>query len=890
LKRRHWLAAIPFGLAAVLLLLWLARAFLVAQYARTYFRNHGINAAVEIGALDFSGVSGRFVLGAADAPDLSAENIELKFDPLQWKPVVVEVRLIHPLVRARVSSDGKMTFGSLQGWIDSLSRQQGKSEFVSDDLAVSMTGLRALLATPAGNLEVDGDVRLARSVPVTAALRLPPVTLAWKGVNAALRAASLEYRGDKAEIRFSGDMNYAGQAAHGVDAVLDLSGLHWSGSSISASTAHLLAGALAAGPVSELKLDLAARNLQVTGADISTDLTVTASGSTHTDLAVPRDAALTKALAANLARLELDFTAHVEKHGKSVQARFSTPLAVKGAHGAHLLLSALTASGSPDSLNAAFQVDLGGSGLPAVKASVANLVWNGNGLTANGALNARFSYAMLHDAALSANGVFSWQSGRYAFSPRACGHVRFTALRPGASDLARNIDGSICPAGGRPLIEGEGAHWKFSGAARDTSIFLPLANAQADRVSGLLAFEGEGGDFHGEVGGLAGQMSDKTAPARFKPVLGSGSVSLANGVWRGQFAVSRENTGPLGEVTFQDVMATSLGSAHIAAPHLTFAPGKFAPEDLSVLLAALRRADGTANFQGDVSWTRNTLTSRGTLDISSLDFLTPLGTAHAVKTRIDFTSLLPPRTAENQEITISRVDWTLPFSGVDLRFSFDPALVKVDALSSGWAEGKASLDAFTVNPAQPGRMSGAAHFQSITLGSLIAASNLGNKIKLSGKISGRIPFTIGPDGLRIASGRIASDGPGRLSVDRSLWMQGEAAISSNAVQDFAYQALENLAFDSMGADLNSTAGGRLQVVFHIKGRSDPPKPQTANVAITDILNGTALYKPVPLPSGTPIDLTLDTSLNFDELLKSYAEAWSKSLSPEGHPDAAGAKP
>jgi hypothetical protein len=51
----------------------------------------------------------------------------------------------------------------------------------------------------------------------------------------------------------------------------------------------------------------------------------------------------------------------------------------------------------------------------------------------------------------------------------------------------------------------------------------------------------------------------------------------------------------------------------------------------------------------------------------------------------------------------------------------------------------------------------------------------------------------------------------------------------------------------------------------------------ADVAVSDILNGSALQKPVPLPSGTPIDLTLDASLNFDELLKSYAEAWSKSL-------------
>jgi hypothetical protein len=73
-------------------------------------------------------------------------------------------------------------------------------------------------------------------------------------------------------------------------------------------------------------------------------------------------------------------------------------------------------------------------------------------------------------------------------------------------------------------------------------------------------------------------------------------------------------------------------------------------------------------------------------------------------------------------------------------------------------------------------------------------------------------------------------------------------------------------------------------LFKIKGKSDPPKPQVAEVAIADIINGTALQKSVPLPSGTPIDLTLDTSLNFDELLKSYAEAWSKTLSPEGQPD------
>ena len=49
------------------------------------------------------------------------------------------------------------------------------------------------------------------------------------------------------------------------------------------------------------------------------------------------------------------------------------------------------------------------------------------------------------------------------------------------------------------------------------------------------------------------------------------------------------------------------------------------------------------------------------------------------------------------------------------------------------------------------------------------------------------------------------------------------------------------------------------------------------MGLVDLINGSALQKPIPLPSGTPIDLTLDTSLNFDELLKSYTEAWSKTL-------------
>lgn len=164
--RRRWYAAIFLGVVAVLLLgLWLARTYIAVQFARSYFHNHGVTSSVEISELGFSGVSARFTLGTENAPEFSAERIELYFDSLRWMPYVTEVRLVNPLARARIDETGNVTLGSLQDWIDSLRRQQGKSQFVSDNLTVSLTGLRLLLATPGGPAELDGDIRLEKIFP-----------------------------------------------------------------------------------------------------------------------------------------------------------------------------------------------------------------------------------------------------------------------------------------------------------------------------------------------------------------------------------------------------------------------------------------------------------------------------------------------------------------------------------------------------------------------------------------------------------------------------------------------------------------------------------------------------------------------------------------------------
>jgi hypothetical protein len=141
-------------------------------------------------------------------------------------------------------------------------------------------------------------------------------------------------------------------------------------------------------------------------------------------------------------------------------------------------------------------------------------------------------------------------------------------------------------------------------------------------------------------------------------------------------------------------------------------------------------------------------------------------------------------------------------------------------------------------------------------------------------ISGTVPFALTPDGVRFAMGRVAATGPGRLSIKRealtaSVGVGAEGQAPPNAVQDFAYQALENMAFDALDGTIDSRPMGRLGMVFHLQGRNDPPQAAETRVGVVDLLRGRAFDKPLPLPKGTPVDLTLDTSLNLDELLKSY---------------------
>ncbi len=892
---RRIIGVIVGGIAVLLLILWVARARLAAELARQYFSSHGIAASVAIDRLGLSGVSGRFALGPAAAPTVSAEKIELRFDPLQLMPRVVEVRLVHPEIRAQIAADGTVFLPGLQSWINSLQKNQGQSQFVSPDLAVSLSGLRVFLQSPYGRLELDGDLKLRRNLPVSATFTVKPAAISYRDMRVTVREGRLLFDNEAGRLvlHLAGDLDNPNMNARDFGADLTATGFGWEFAkgqiALKASSLHLhvVSGTARMGvAMQNPALDVVAQNLTLSGVSGNwqgqADFSLAGGADLGPDaIKLPSlgDAALTRAVTANAKHLDLSIKGHVADRGGQIALSLSEPALLRGAAGGLLQVSQLAVQGEQSGWAGSAAAKLAGKGLPDIALGLPEFSWSKGAFNGRAALNARFGYAMLRRAAVSVTGDLKSKGGNWTFDPASCATLSLAAFHAGASDMAKDVKAKACPATGKPLFTFGPGGWRMTARARSVSADLPLANVHLADADAALDFAAKSGaSASGTVILAAARVSDRAAAPRFNPVLGTGRIQFARNVWRGTLSVSDPKNQHLGEVTFTHRMANGAGSAQIAAPHLNFAVGKLQPETLSPLLAAFRRADGTADFEGTVTWTGSRIESGGRLHIAGLNFLTPLGQAHDVRADLEFTSLLPPTTKSGQALSISRIDWTLPFTGVNLHFGFSPSAIRVDGIESAFADGRVTMGPFAINPVDPGRISGTVDVSAISLAALVTASNLGSKIKLEGKVSGHVPFSAGPGGVRILNGHVEANGAGQLSIDRSLWTQGGAA-STNAVQDFAYQALEYLAYDQLDASLNSIAGGRLQVIFHIKGRSAPPKPQQAEVGLMALLNGTALQKPIPLPSGTPIDLTLDTSLNFDELLKSYTAAWAKTLSP-----------
>ncbi len=540
---------------------------------------------------------------------------------------------------------------------------------------------------------------------------------------------------------------------------------------------------------------------------------------------------------------------------------------------------------------------LSGGGLPTLALRTDDVTVSAAGLSATVTGGVDADLAAARGAKAAFHGRVSLTSAGLRADLLDC--ATFAARSVGAPDpVAQAIVLRLCPSAG-PLLDASAKGWRGVGRLEGVGGESPALGVGLRDAA--LTFAGEGGAKGvnaATVKVTAARLVDTTDAPRFNPLDITGDLTNTAGAWRGVFAVEDPKHRPLGQARLaQD--AAGVGRMDRDPGPLIVAAAGLQPTDLSPLAAVARAASGAARFTGWFAWTPGAaMTSGGELSADRFGFAGPSGAVANLNTHIAFTSLTPLITAPGQRLTVGSIDSVTPFTDLEVVFTIGSESVTVSQLAGKFAGGTVSLDPVVVAFAEGGAFESALVLHKVNIGQVLAASNLSDKVKMTAVVDGRIPFGVGKAGVNVKHGVLDAIGGGRLTIVREAFDTAKPAAGAPATpaaqtsfaQDFAYQAMENLSFDSLDATLGSLAHDRLGVIFHIKGRHDPPVRQRAVFRVADLLAGKAFGKPVPLPSGTKIDLTLDTSLNFGELIDALTTAWQDAIRPRGAAHPASAAP
>jgi hypothetical protein len=304
---------------------------------------------------------------------------------------------------------------------------------------------------------------------------------------------------------------------------------------------------------------------------------------------------------------------------------------------------------------------------------------------------------------------------------------------------------------------------------------------------------------------------------------------------------------------------------------LTFAKGGLQPTRLSPLTAALGEpVSGKASFEGRFDWVGDKTTSSGRLSAENLSFRSPAGPVTGFSGAMAFTSLAPLKGASVGPLKADRIAGVVPLADVTALVRVDDETATVTDGAGSVGGGRVRINATTTLTADQS-VKGQVVMEGVQVHDLVASSPFSDKMSLTAQISGALPFTMTAGKFRIARGEAKADGPGRLSVKRATFNPGGAATgpaTRDNLSTFGYQAMENLAFETLSATIDSQADGKLRMVLRMAGKYDPPTKKELRLTWRDVLDRNVLNKPMPLPSNTRVNLTLDTSLNLDDLIES----------------------
>lgn len=496
-----------------------------------------------------------------------------------------------------------------------------------------------------------------------------------------------------------------------------------------------------------------------------------------------------------------------------------------------------------------------GGELPSLDLDIPRWTLNEGALDAAIKGKARMDFTPAKGISLDTEGVLRSRGGVTTYTSQRCAVLGLSQLELGENSLD-DINGQLCNRSG-PLLRLSGGRWEVRGQLIETSASAPFAEVEMSDAAGNLLVAGDSRGLRVDLGIQKAHLTDTGETARFNPLDGTGRVTLASNIWRGDLNFraggqaiadvcllhdgAREEGG-LG-MTTSGMVCTVPRSASDTLPdasgELVFAEGGLQPQLLTAMVPSLVTAPvkGRAAFAGQMFWGKDTLVSAGHIKLRDLSFVSPLGTVEGGHGDIHMTSLAPLVILPKQRIRFDRVDGPLPMNDlrVDLGVQDDTLLLQHASvkLASGTAylfdhthfDGDNGLDLPSKEEIEGGveipfkaeqKWRFGVALEGLQLNELLQAVGADQKAYLDAEVSGVLPVLYRPEwGFAVTNGVLKADRRGKLSLSPELLgtvetgggevatPDGSAPVPRNMMQDLAYQALENLTFTDLSAKVNS---------------------------------------------------------------------------------------
>jgi hypothetical protein len=935
--------AIGVGVLVLLASLYVARRQIARDAVSGWLKSRAIASESQFQELGPGRLVGRIRIGPAQSPDLVVDRAEVTYSLmglLGGRGVqITSIRLVDPVLRARWHA-GRFSAGGLDPLIDELRKRPPRPGAPSPRLEIDRGRLR--LATDYGVVSATAEVLVDNGKLVRLDLASAPARLQGSGLDADLGPGILRARtiGDRLSLHLQASFARAaaaggelrdgaltldvrgaypdltrpvatvgearadlratsaqvGAARSGpVQLIAQATNLQWTRAGGDQLTGRLrLGGSLHAVSAADLHLASTAGDFAgevALGRGISLRLVGSAEGrGAWTGVGPPAkgDSPEIAAVKRGLRGFRISIQGlGIESDGRTLRTQLTGPVRLLPQTGGEVRLAPRGGGG--------YRLTAADGGLPKVEADIRRVALANGVATAEVTIKAALSIGALQNAVVDAAGALRIAGGEVSFTAAHCADVIAARLDLGKND-AEHLSARLCPAGGPLLRLGKGG-LSLGGELENAAAAVPFLQASLDKTKAQIRLADIGGKLSVDLAIASARVRD-TAPAeRFHPLLMSGDVRLAGDLWTGGLDFRLPDGAHVAHATLRHDARSGLGDVEIATGQLTFASGRLQPSDLSPIAKPLGAGvDGVATFTGGFHWTPAGATSGGQLNIAHLDFKGPVGAVTGLSGDVRFTNLSPLIAPPGQLLRLQRVAAALPLTDLTASAGLQEKALVVSGGSAAAGGGRLRIESLEI-PFEAGRpIKGVLQAEGVQLHDLVAASPFADRVNLDARVSGRIPFESEGGKVRVTGGELHAIAPGRLSISRaaltSVSAQGSLKAptpaggqiaSDDTFTDFAYQALENLAFDKLDAQVDTRPDGRLGVLFHVVGRHDPPQHQEITISALDLIRRKFLGRKLPLPSGTGVDLTLDTTLNLDDLLKDYADFQQLRNSPPVQP-------